>query len=306
MRLAKPFFSVIIPTYNRADLIGKTLESVRQQDFTGFEVLVVDDGSRDHTAEIVRPFLADTRFHYLPKQNAERGAARNYGLDHAQGEYAIFLDSDDLFHPEHLATLHAAIEASPLRLNFVATKYDFDRAGRRRPSDLALLPTGPLGFDTFLQGNALACNVCVRRENPGLRRFEEDRRYAAIEDWMFMLENTQHGDAVQLVDALTLTMNDHDQRSMRADNQGLIRGLELAAGWMQQHLTLTATQRRALLGRLHYLCAIHAYIDGYQAQALHYAWRALPGLPSRARAALLLRCATPPGVVQWAKRLLGR
>ncbi|WP_223650890.1 glycosyltransferase family 2 protein [Hymenobacter psoromatis] len=306
MRSVKPFFSVIIPTYNRADLIGKTLESVRQQEFATFEVLVVDDGSRDHTAEIVQPFLADLRFHYLLKQNAERGAARNYGLDHAQGEYAVFLDSDDLFHPEHLATLHAAIEASPTWPNFIATKYDFDRAGRRRPSDLAFLPTGPLGFDTFLQGNALACNVCVRRENPDLRRFEEDRRYAAIEDWMFMLENTQHGDAVQLVDALTLTMNDHDQRSMRADNQGFIRRLELAVGWMQQHLTLTAAQRQVLLGRLHYLCAIHAHIDGYQAQALRFAWRAMPGLPGQAGAALLLRCATPPGVVQWAKRLLGR
>ncbi|RYF36547.1 MAG: hypothetical protein EOO38_27545, partial [Cytophagaceae bacterium] len=95
---------------------------------------------------------------------------------------------------------------------------------------------GPLNFDTFTQGNALACNVCVRRENPTLFLFEEDRRYAAIEDWMFLLQNTQYGDVVQLVDALTLTMNDHDMRSMRADNQGLIKRLELAADWMQQHL----------------------------------------------------------------------
>ena len=301
MRVAKPFFSVIIPTYNRADLISKTLESVLQQDFAGFEVLVVDDGSKDNTAEVVRPFLTDARFLYLPKQNAERGAARNYGLDRAQGEYAIFLDSDDLFHPEHLTTLHAAIEASYERPNFIATKYNFDRDGRRRPSELALLPAGSLGFATFLRGNPLACNVCVRRENPGLRRFEEDRRYAAIEDWMFMLENTQHGDAVQLVDALTLTMNDHDQRSMRADNQGLIRRLELAAGWMQQHLTLTAAQHRALLGRLYYLCAIHAHIDGYQQQAIDYSSRAIPQLPFREGMSLLLRCLTPPRLIQWIK-----
>ena len=300
------FFSVIIPTYNRAHLIAKTLESVRQQKFGEFEVLVVDDGSRDNTAEVVMPFLADPRFQYFPKQNAERGAARNYGLDRAQGEYAIFLDSDDLFHPEHLATLHTAIQAGHPRPNFIATKYDFEREGRRRPSGVVAMPAGPLGFDVFLQGNALACNVCVRRSNPSLHRFEEDRRFAAIEDWMFMLENTQHGGVVQLVDALTLTMNDHDERSMRADNQGLIRRLELAVGWMQQHLTLTPAQRRQLLGRLYYLCAIHAHIDGYQTQALNFARRAAPGLPVRAGVALLLRCATPPGAVQWAKRLLGR
>ncbi|MFD1872252.1 glycosyltransferase family 2 protein [Hymenobacter bucti] len=306
MNLTSPFFSVIIPTYNRADLIAATLRSVQTQQFAGFEVLVVDDGSQDATAEVVRPFLTDARFQYLPKANGERGAARNYGLDRARGEYVIFLDSDDLFHPEHLATLHAAINSMQPRPNFIATKYDFDRAGERRPSDLAALPAGPLRLETFLQGNALACNICVRRQNPQLFRFEEDRRYAAIEDWMFLLENTQHGDVVQLVDALTLTMNDHDQRSMRADNQGLIRRLQLAAGWMQQHLTLTPPQRRTLLGRLYYLCAIHAHIDGYQAQAMQFAWRSAPGLPGKGGVALLLRCATPPSLVQWAKRLLGR
>jgi glycosyltransferase involved in cell wall biosynthesis len=304
MNSVSPFFSIIIPTYNRADLIAATLRSVQAQEFAEFEVLVVDDGSKDNTAEVVRPFVADSRFQYLPKMNAERGAARNYGLDRARGEYVIFLDSDDLFHPNHLATLHAAIGTMQPRPNFIATKYDFDRDGQRRPSDLSELPAGPLGLNTFLQGNALACNICVRRQNPHLFRFEEDRRYAAIEDWMFLLENTQHGDVVQLVDALTLTMNDHDQRSMRADNQGLIRRLELAAGWMQQHLTLMPAQRRTLLGRLYYLCAIHAHIDGYQAQAMRFAWRARPGLPGQAGVALLLRCATPPSLVQLAKRIL--
>lgn len=306
MSLANPFFSIIIPTYNRADLIAATLRSVQTQDFVNFEVLVVDDGSKDHTAEVVRPFVADPRFQYLLKANAERGAARNYGLDRAKGEYVIFLDSDDLFHPNHLATLHTAISVLEPRPNFIATKYDFDRDGQRRPSDVEAWPARPLGLANFLQGNALACNICVRRQNPQLFRFEEDRRYAAVEDWMFLLENTQYGDVVQLVDALTLTMNDHNQRSMRADNQGLIQRLELAAGWMQQNLALTRAQRRILLGRLYYLCAIHAHIDGYQAQALQFAWRAAPGLPGGAGPALLLRCAMPPNLVQWAKQVLRR
>lgn len=289
MQPTTPFFSIVIPTYNRADLIGRTLATVQAQELPDWEALVVDDGSKDHTAEVVQPFLADARFQYLPKENAERGVARNYGLARARGKYVIFLDSDDLLHPNHLATLRAAIQAAPTPPNFIATKYDFDRHGERRPSDLASLPASPLGFDSFLQGNVLACNVCVRRDNPRLYRFEEDRQYAAVEDWMFMLQNTQHGDAVQLVDALTLTMNDHDQRSMRADNQGLIRRLELAAGWMQQHLTLTPGQRRRLLGRVYYLCAIHAYADGHRAQALAFARRAAPGLDTKTRWTLYLR-----------------
>jgi GalNAc5-diNAcBac-PP-undecaprenol beta-1,3-glucosyltransferase len=289
MSSTSPFFSIIIPTYNRADLIAFTLESVLRQDFADFEVLVVDDGSKDNTADVVRPFIVDARFNYLPKANAERGAARNYGLDRAKGEYAIFLDSDDLFHPTHLATLYAAINGMQPRPNFIATKYDFDREGKRRTSDLSERPAGPLGFDAFLQGNALACNICVRRQNERLFRFEEDRRYAAIEDWMFVLQNTQHGEVVQLVDAVTLTMNDHDQRSMRADNQGLIRRLELAAGWMQQHLEMTTAQRRRLLGRVYYLCAIHTYADGHRRQALHYTQRAAPGLGYKTVALLVAR-----------------
>ena len=296
-----PFFSIIIPTYNRAGLIGLTLQSVMDQEFIDFELLVVDDGSTDDTAAVVARY-ADPRLRYLPKQNAERGAARNYGLARAQGEYVLFLDSDDRLHPHHLATLYAAIGAQAPRPNFIATKYDFDRDGQRRPSDLAPRPAGPLGLEAFIGGNALACNVCVRRINPALRPFEEDRRYAAVEDWMFLLENTQHGEAVQLVDAVTLTMNDHDQRSMRADNEGLVRRLDLAAGWMQQRLTLTADQRRRLLGRVYYLCAIHAHIDGYRWPALRYAYRALPGLAPRQALALLARVAVSPQAVQWLKQ----
>ncbi len=296
-----PFFSIVIPTYNRADLIGLTLASVLAQDRPDFEVLVVDDGSRDHTAAVVAQH-ADPRLHYLPKANAERGAARNYGLARAQGKYVLFLDSDDLLHPNHLSTLYAGIAGQAAPPDFIATKYDFDRAGQRRPSDLAPLPAGPLGFETFIRGNALACNVCVRRENPQLQPFEEDRRYAAVEDWLFLLQNTQHGAVVHLLAAVTLTMNDHDQRSMRADNQGLVRRLDLAAGWMQQHLTLNPDQRRRLLGRVYYLCAIHAYADGHRGQALRYARRAAPGLPARTAATLAVRCLLGPGLVGLLKK----
>jgi len=296
MRLTNPYFSVIIPTYNRADFIGQTLQSVLNQDYGELEVIVVDDGSLDNTAAVLQTFI-DPRLRYIPKENAERGAARNYGLARARGEYVLFLDSDDLLHPNHLQTLRTAIEATPTPLDFIATKYEFDRQGQRRPSDMASLPAGPLGFETFLTGNVLACNICVRRANPLLKKFVEDRCFAAVEDWMFMLENTQHGASVQVIDAVTLTMNDHDQRSMRADNQGFIRRLELAADWMQEHLTLTTEQRRRLLGRVYYLCAIHAYADGYRGQALRFARSAIPGLTISQVILLVIRIVLGPKLI---------
>ena len=304
--MGTPFFSIIIPTYNRAHFIGATLDSVQAQRFRDFEVLVVDDGSTDNTAAVLATRVAqDPQVHYLPKQNAERGAARNYGLARAGGEYVLFLDSDDRLHPHHLSTLHAAIEAADPRPDFIATKYDFDRDGQRRPSDLAPLPAGPLGLETFLTGNVLACNLAVRRQNPDLRLFEEDRRYAAVEDWMFMLENTQHGDVVQLLDAVTLTMNDHDQRSMRSDNTALVRRLQLALAWMLARLRLPPAQRRTLTGHVYYLCAIHAYADNHRAESLRFAQLAAPRLPARQAAVLLLRCLVGQGAVAWLKGLRG-
>ncbi|MFD2720963.1 glycosyltransferase family 2 protein [Hymenobacter monticola] len=297
-----PFFSIIIPTYNRAALIGRTIDSVLAQSFTNFEILVVDDGSRDNTAEVMARYT-DSRFHYLPKINGERGAARNYGLAHATGDFCLFLDSDDFFYPNHLATIHAAIQAEATLPNFVATKYDVERDNHRRPCDIAALPGGYYGLDFFLNGNGLACNICVRRNNPGLHRFEEDRRYASVEDWMFMLQNMQH-DRLLLIDAVTLTMDDHDARSMRVDNQALVQRLELAAGWITQHVQLSNAQRRRLLGRLYHLCAIHMHVDGHWRKALGYAQRAVGGLPARSATTLLMRTLLPPKVVRLLKRRL--
>lgn len=297
-----PYFSIVIPTYNRADLIGLTLDSVLAQTFGNLEILVVDDGSKDDTAAVVGRFT-DPRLRYYPKENAERGVARNYGLDRAQGEYVIFLDSDDRFHPEHLATLHAKIQELG-QPNFIATKYDFDRNGVIASSEMAALIEGWYGLDTFVRGNALACNICVRRQNASLHRFEEDRQYAAVEDWMFMLENTQE-DRVYVVDAVTLTMNDHDQRSMRSDNTALVRRLQLALAWMLARLRLAPEQSRTLIGRVYYLCAIHAYADNHRMESLRFARLAAPHLPGPQAAVLLGRCLVGQGVVGWLKKIRG-
>ncbi|WP_022823984.1 glycosyltransferase family 2 protein [Hymenobacter norwichensis] len=298
-----PFFSVIIPTYNRAGFIADTLRSVLAQTFTAFEVIVVDDGSKDNTADIVRQ-LPDPRLHYYAKENGERGLARNYGVARAQGEYVLFLDSDDLLHPTHLVTLHAAIQAQN-QPNFIATKFDFNRNGQRSSSDLAALSAGRYGLDFFLNGNALACNICVRRQNPGLKLFEEDRTFAAVEDWMFMLENTQH-DTVYLVDAVTLTMNDHDARSMRADNQGLIRRWLKLTDWVRTHVQLTPAQSQQLQGHIHYLCAIHAYADNHRSQALGFLRQAWPRLPLRKALPLAGRILAGPQLIGWLKGMRGQ
>jgi glycosyltransferase involved in cell wall biosynthesis len=94
-----PVFSIVIPTFNRADKVGRALKSVLSQSFSDFEVLVMDDGSTDNTAEVVESF-SDSRIKYEWGKNFGGPAApRNRGLQLAQGKYIAFLDSDDWWTP---------------------------------------------------------------------------------------------------------------------------------------------------------------------------------------------------------------
>ena len=94
-------FSIIIPTFNRAQILPDTLMSILSQTFTDFEILVVDDGSTDDTRQVIEA-LADPRINYFHKVNEERNIARNFGTNLASAEYVTFFDSDDIMLPTHL------------------------------------------------------------------------------------------------------------------------------------------------------------------------------------------------------------
>ncbi len=100
-----PKVSVIVPAYNVSKYIKDALISLEKQTFSDFEVLIVDDGSTDDTAAVVRKFTQrDSRFKLLQKANGGLSSARNYGISHAQGEYIALLDGDDVYHKDKLAT----------------------------------------------------------------------------------------------------------------------------------------------------------------------------------------------------------
>lgn len=104
----QPAFSVVIPLYNRADVVGKTIGSVLDQDWQDFEIIVVDDGSKDDPAPVIAAF-GDPRIRYIRQENAGGGAARNRGIEEARGRYIAFLDSDDQFLPGKLSIMAAAL-----------------------------------------------------------------------------------------------------------------------------------------------------------------------------------------------------
>ncbi|EQA97384.1 glycosyltransferase family 2 protein [Sphingobium baderi] len=107
--MTTPFFSVVIPLYNRAAQVGETIRSVLSQDWTDYEIVVVDDGSRDDPQPVIEA-IGDPRIRYIRQDNAGGGAARNAGIIAAEGRYIAFLDSDDLFLPGKLSTMAKALD----------------------------------------------------------------------------------------------------------------------------------------------------------------------------------------------------
>ncbi|HET7536321.1 MAG TPA: glycosyltransferase family A protein, partial [Candidatus Didemnitutus sp.] len=106
-----PTVSAIIPTYNRAHLLPAALASIFAQTQPVDEVIVVDDGSKDNTADVLRTY--GDRVRYIRQQNAGAGAARNHGMREARGDYVAFLDSDDLWMPEKNARQQELLRAHP-------------------------------------------------------------------------------------------------------------------------------------------------------------------------------------------------
>jgi len=106
-----PSVSVIIPTYNGSRYICQTIESVLRQTYRDREIIVVDDGSTDHTAKILKPYSDRIRYHHQDNQGV--AAARNFGLKVARGKWINFLDHDDLLLPQKLALQVAVFEQQP-------------------------------------------------------------------------------------------------------------------------------------------------------------------------------------------------
>jgi glycosyltransferase involved in cell wall biosynthesis len=118
-----PYFSVVLPTHNRAEMLREAIQSILNQTFTDFEVIVVDDHSSDHTAEVVASF-ADPRINYILNDHIRGGAGtRNAGIFRAKGEWVAFLDDDDLWLPEKLQLQYERILTASQDVGLVYSGY---------------------------------------------------------------------------------------------------------------------------------------------------------------------------------------
>jgi glycosyltransferase involved in cell wall biosynthesis len=109
-------FTIILPTFNRAHMIHPAIESVLNQTYKDWELIIIDDGSTDKTKDIIDKFIEkDNRVKYLYQKNKERSAARNNGIKNAKGNWLCFLDSDDVYHTTHLEEFKNLINQNDLK-----------------------------------------------------------------------------------------------------------------------------------------------------------------------------------------------
>ena len=135
------YFSIILPTYNRADFLSKAIESVISQSFTRWELIIIDDGSTDNTKILVEKYQkTQKQIRYIYQKNSERSAARNNGIKNSYGQWICFLDSDDLYHHSHLATFYELIIKNDIEKSiifsgvsygsFQDTNQNYDKTGK--------------------------------------------------------------------------------------------------------------------------------------------------------------------------------
>ena len=168
--IAAPLVSVILPVWNRADLVVEAIKSVQLQIYTNWELIVVDDGSTDQSGEKIAQFLEDKRIQYLRIPHQGVSAARNVGLANSRGDLIAYLDSDDLWYPAFLARMVEAFERAPDRdWAYAAKLFSNELDGTRRIFHLQAERTSLL-HDNVVPLTALMHRRCLYEQGRWLRR----------------------------------------------------------------------------------------------------------------------------------------
>lgn len=185
---ADPFFSIVIPTYNRAAFLERQLPGLTNLNYENYEVIIVDDGSTDATSSVVAPFVGN-RIKYYRKENAERAAARNFGAKRSNGDYVTFLDSDDVIFPNALLNAATALREKGYP-SLLHLSYEIGTSSEAKKTINNIRDQDPT---VLVVGNPLSCmGVFVRSEVFAKHTFNEDRDLSGSEDWEFWMRLVAH------------------------------------------------------------------------------------------------------------------
>ncbi len=206
--MISPRVSVIIPAYNSAWSISRTLQSIQHQTLKDFEVIVVNDGSTDDLEDILEPFLADARIRVVRQENSGLAASRNRGISEAKAPLVAPIDADDLWHPEFLEETVSALEkvdSAPFAFSYFFRIDEHDRLLPFTP------PDAPPRHDFLglLCLNSVGCgSAAVYRKDLILRVGGYDvalgqRGLPGAEDWKLILHLAKLGEPIMIERLLT-------------------------------------------------------------------------------------------------------
>lgn len=207
------FFSIVIPTFNRENLITQTINSILNQTFTDFEIIVIDDGSKDKTEEVVKLINSD-KIKYYKIENNGIGYARNKGINYAKGNYIGFLDSDDLYYNNHLQNAYNFIKSlnsdEIIHLNFnlgnrEQTIYFKNKLPNKLPDDL------------FKNCSFHVNSLFIPNTIANITQFNEDRNLMLSEDWEYFIRLATRY-PIHILDIPSSYLVQHNERTTRKYN----------------------------------------------------------------------------------------
>jgi glycosyltransferase involved in cell wall biosynthesis len=199
--MSKPIVSVIVATHNRAELLPRAIESLQNQTYKHFEIIIVDDASQDHTPEVIANLKqSDLRIHSIcSEKNIGPGAARNLGIAQAKGEFIAIMDDDDISLPERLEVQVKVMESNPeVGLVFSTVEYiDKENQVFCIHPELVLEGNFPNKTDEVFQllylGNNYIPNTTILTRSSIMRKFKYPSNPWVGEDWFLCLTMAASG-----------------------------------------------------------------------------------------------------------------
>lgn len=275
-----PLISVVIPTYNRANYLKEAIKSVLAQTHREVQIIVADDGSTDDTASVVSSF--GDKVKYLFQDNLERGAARNYGIRNSAGEYVAFLDSDDLWLPDHLQTCLKTCESTGA---VYSGSYLIDEAGKT----IGKLSASSFGSDPLREivagYSSRGCNsssCLIKKSMFGTAgNFSEKRELSGSEDWEMWVRLASCG-SMEFTGKYTAKVRSHAGKSS-IDPARMANSMKMALDMAFENGKL-APRIMDLKGKayssLYAVSAVNYYAAGRMEEARRYLALALRNRPS--------------------------
>jgi glycosyltransferase involved in cell wall biosynthesis len=259
-------FSIIIPTFNRANFICLAIDSVLNQDYKSFEIIVVNDGSTDDTKDVLIPYLSSIK--YIEIKNSERGAARNVGIANAVGDYITFLDSDDYLLPNYFSNAFKFITEYGFppfyHQAYIIKRGEKERTMYAKDNDVL----------QFIKGNPLSCmGVFMRQDIASAFKFNEDRSLSGSEDWELWLRVVSNV-GIRTSKMATAVLVDHNFRSVLNFNESdLLLRKELALKYaFQDELVLKrfTPYKKLMESYCDSYIALHLVLSGKKLATIKY------------------------------------